>query len=414
MTSQYIFCHAKDEESVSAFLAKGDGGVRDKRKWNVKFAMNRGVYWERLVSKPPSYGRVISGEGNGSASGSGSGSGSGLASGDFRPGLGGDLAAGSGDFRTGRSVVAGGSGSGLGVSLKRKDLTDFSDSSKLDHQREGEAAERNKKRVRLATPPPAAAPQNSPPDPRKGERLPSGNYVDSYILHIDADEFKEMIFKFHGMDVGVAAGDVKAIREFWNQKSVARKYFLELKKRHRNLSSVDNDENTAPGTTSCLDATTLEAVGYLEKVRDSMDHKQVSDLFAELSGKPIRREDEAYGTHRTLIVVRHLLLQILRTLLDTPPPPRHESHYLSHFWNLIFDDLPSHILSTTPPEESMTSSKARRGRARMADKCWRYANGVEGAWLEACKTMPSVDLGKDVRDYLKVLKGSKDMLDFAG
>ncbi|KAJ3285326.1 hypothetical protein HK104_009541, partial [Borealophlyctis nickersoniae] len=186
-----------------------------------------------------------------------------------------------------------------------------------------------------------------------------------------------------------------------------QKYILELKNRQKQSS----DEGY-----SVLDEHSLRAVRFLEEIKASAREKKVGEMFKTLSTCPIAQPDEDYERGRIPIAVRHLALQILRDILDKTgcaATAVSEASVMKQTWDTIFDDIAAGVVSTSPPEEAILSSKARRGTARRADKCWRYQNLIEGGWLEAAKKTFHADLKKDLSDFLKVLKGSKDMLDFA-
>jgi len=52
-------------------------------------------------------------------------------------------------------------------------------------------------------------------------------------------------------------------------------------------------------------------------------------------------------------------------------------------------------------------------RGKMADKVWRTASGIEIAWQDAAKQSEVLGMRKHSTDVRKVLKGTKDIIDFA-
>jgi len=88
-------------------------------------------------------------------------------------------------------------------------------------------------------------------------------------------------------------------------------------------------------------------------------------------------------------------------------------------WDLLFDKLSKVTFAVSAAEDTVCASKARKletvtgARGKMADKVWRATSGIEIAWQEAAKKSKVLDMRKHTRDMRKVLKGTKDIIDFA-
>lgn len=94
---------------------------------------------------------------------------------------------------------------------------------------------------------------------------------------------------------------------------------------------------------------------------------------------------------------------------------------MKNIWDRLFDRLSAGRFEVSATEETMKASKKRRlkqgikyeARGKKADKSWKARTGVEIAWQEAGKADAVEDPRKFSADMLKVLKGVKDMIDFA-
>jgi hypothetical protein len=96
-----------------------------------------------------------------------------------------------------------------------------------------------------------------------------------------------------------------------------------------------------------------------------------------------------------------------------------EAELMKSVWDLLFDRLSKVTFIVSATEETVSASKARKmqtiagARGKMADKVWRTASGIEVAWQETAKQSEFLDIRKHSTDMLKVLKGTKDIIDFA-
>jgi len=81
-------------------------------------------------------------------------------------------------------------------------------------------------------------------------------------------------------------------------------------------------------------------------------------------------------------------------------------------WDLLFDKL-SKVTFTVCASKARKLETVTGARGRMADKVWRATSGIEIAWQEAAKKSKVLDMRKHTRDMRKVLKGTKDIIDFA-
>ena len=94
---------------------------------------------------------------------------------------------------------------------------------------------------------------------------------------------------------------------------------------------------------------------------------------------------------------------------------------MKNVWDTLFDDLSAGRFIVSATEETVKASKKRRleqginyeARGRKADKSWKTRTGIEIAWQEAGREDAIKNPRKFSANRLKVLKGVKDMIDFA-